>query len=86
MNNAGSPNGPIDGGIAVFASGNEYAPAAGFPGAADFCVSVAAVAGDGTPSTYTNYSTGTSISAPGGALREETGTIITSIWGLAVTV
>lgn len=66
VNNAGSPNGPIDGGIAVFASGNEYAPAAGFPGAADFCVSVAAVAGDGTPSTYTNYSTGTSISAPGG--------------------
>ena len=66
VNNAGSPNGPIDGGIAVFASGNEYAPAAGFPGAADYCVSVAAVAGDGTPSTYTNYSTGTSISAPGG--------------------
>lgn len=66
VNNAGSPNGPIDGGIAVFAAGNEYAPAAGFPGAADFCVSVAATSGDGTPSTYTNYSTGTSISAPGG--------------------
>ena len=66
IHNAGSPNGPIDGGIAVFASGNEYAPAAGFPGAADFCVSVAATAGDATPAPYTNYSTGTTISAPGG--------------------
>ena len=66
IHNAGAPNGPIDGGIAVFASGNEYAPAAGFPGAADFCASVAATAGDATPAPYTNYSTGTTISAPGG--------------------
>lgn len=63
---AGSPAGAIDGGIAVFAGGNESAPAAGFPGAADFCVSVAATAADFTPAVYTNYGPGTTISAPGG--------------------
>ena len=66
IHNAGSENGPVKGGIPVFASGNEYAPMAGFPGAYDGCISVAAVAGDFTPSTYTNYGTYTKISAPGG--------------------
>ena len=64
--NAGSPNGPIDGGIAIFAAGNESAPQAGFPGAAANYVSVAATAADYTPAVYTNYGTGTTISAPGG--------------------
>ena len=64
--NAGSPNGPIDGGIAVYAAGNESAPAAGFPGAAKEYVSVAGTAADFTPAVYTNYGPGTTISAPGG--------------------
>lgn len=63
---AGSPDGVIEGGIPVFASGNEYAPMAGFPGAAEGCVSVAAIAADFTPSTFTNYGDFTRISAPGG--------------------
>ena len=66
IHNAGSENGPIKGGIPVFASGNEYAPIAGFPGAYDGCIAVAAVAGDFTPSTFTNYGQYTKISAPGG--------------------
>ena len=66
VHNAGSPNGPIEGGIPVFASGNEYAPSAGFPGAADYCVSVNAIAPDYTISTFSNYGTGSNISAPGG--------------------
>ena len=66
INNAGSPNGVVEGGIAVFAAGNENAPMAGYPGAADYCVSVAATAADFTPATYTNYGPGTTISAPGG--------------------
>ncbi len=66
VHRAGSPNGPIEGGIAVFAAGNEYAPMAGYPGAAEMCVSVAATAADFTPATYSNYGPGTSISAPGG--------------------
>ena len=64
--NAGSPNGPIDGGIAIFAAGNESAPMAGFPGAAADYVAVAATAADFTPAVYTNYGEFTNISAPGG--------------------
>ena len=66
IHNAGSPNGPITGGVTIFAGGNESAPAAGFPGAADFAISVAATAADFTPAVYTNYGPGTTISAPGG--------------------
>lgn len=64
--NAGSPNGVLEGGIAVYASGNEYAPSAGYPGAAPEYISVAATAADFTPAVYTNYGTGVTISAPGG--------------------
>ena len=63
---AGSANGAIEGGITVFAGGNEYAAAAGFPGAADEYISVAATAADFTPAVYTNYGAGITISAPGG--------------------
>ena len=63
---AGSPSGVIDGGIAVFAAGNESAPAASYPAAYGKFVSVAGIAGDFTPAVYTNYGPGTTISAPGG--------------------
>ena len=66
IHNAGSPDGVIEGGIAVFAGGNENAPMAGYPGAYGDFVSVAATAGDFTPAVYTNYGPGTTISAPGG--------------------
>ena len=66
VHNAGSPDGVIDGGIVVFAAGNEYAPAASYPAAYPEFISVAATAGDYTPAVYTNYGKGTTISAPGG--------------------
>ena len=66
VHNAGSPDGVIDGGIVVFAAGNEYAPAASYPAAYPDYVSVAATAADYTPAVYTNYGKGTTISAPGG--------------------
>ena len=66
VHNAGSPDGVVDGGIIVFAGGNEYAPAASYPAAYPDYVSVAATAPDYTPAVYTNYGPGTSISAPGG--------------------
>lgn len=66
INNAGSPNGVIDGGLIIFASGNEYAGIPGFPGAYSKCVSVSAVAADFTPACYTNYGKEVTISAPGG--------------------
>ena len=64
--NAGSANGPIEGGVAVFAGGNESAPMAGYPGASEDYISVAATAADFTAATYTNYGPGTTVSAPGG--------------------
>ena len=66
VHNAGSPDGVIDGGIVVFAAGNEYAPAASYPAAYPEFISVAATAADYTPAVYTNYGKGTTISAPGG--------------------
>lgn len=64
--NAGSPNGTIDGGIVVYASGNEFAPAASFPGAYSKCICVTAVAADFTPASYSNYGPGNDVAAPGG--------------------
>ena len=66
VNNAGSPDGVINGGVVVFAGGNEAAAAASYPGAYGDYIAVAATAGDYTPSVYTNYGPGTTISAPGG--------------------
>lgn len=66
IHNAGSPDGVIDGGLAIFAGGNEAAPAASYPGAYPDFVAVAATAGDFTPAVYSNYGPGTTISAPGG--------------------
>lgn len=66
IHNAGSPNGVIEGGIAVFAGGNEYAPMAGYPGAYPDYVSVASIAADGTPSSFSNFGPGITLSAPGG--------------------
>ena len=66
IHNAGSPDGVIEGGLAIFAGGNEAAPAASYPGAYPDFVAVAATAGDFTPAIYSNYGPGTTISAPGG--------------------
>ncbi len=66
INNAGSPNGVIDGGIAIFAAGNEYAGVPGYPGAYSKCVTVSAVAADFTPSSYTNFGVEVDVCAPGG--------------------
>ena len=69
INNAGSPNGVIDGGIPVFAAGNEYAGNPAFPGAYSMCVSVSSLAADYTPACYTDYGSLVTLSAPGGDLE-----------------
>ena len=69
INNAGSPNGVIDGGIPVFAAGNEYAGNPAFPGAYSKCVSVSSVAADFTPACYTDFGSLVTLSAPGGDLE-----------------
>ncbi|MBR4964149.1 MAG: S8 family serine peptidase [Alistipes sp.] len=69
IHNAGSPNGVIDGGLAIFASGNEYAAQSSFPAAYSKCISVAAIAADYTPASYSNYGSEVLLCAPGGDLE-----------------
>ena len=69
IHNAGSPNGVINGGLAIFASGNEYAAQSSFPAAYSKCISVAAIAADYTPASYSNYGSEVLLCAPGGDLE-----------------
>lgn len=69
INNAGSPNGVINGGIPVFAAGNEYAGNPAFPGAYSKCVCVSSLAADFTPACYTDFGSLVTLSAPGGDLE-----------------
>ena len=56
----------IDGGLVIFAAGNDDIGQSGYPaGYRDF-VSVAATGCDGMPAYYTNYGPGVNLSAPGG--------------------
>ena len=66
IHNAGSPNGVIEGGIAIFAAGNEYAAMPAVPSAYSKCLSVAAISADYTPAGYTDYGVEVDFSAPGG--------------------
>lgn len=66
INNAGDPNGVIEGGIAIYACGNEYSESSAFPAKYSKCVSVGALAADYTPASYSNYDEGVTFSAPGG--------------------
>ena len=69
IHKAGSPNGTIDGGLAIFASGNEYAAQSSFPAAYSKCISVSALAADYTPASYANYGPEVLLSAPGGDME-----------------
>ena len=69
IHNAGSPNGVINGGLAIFASGNEYAAQSSFPAAYSKCISVSAIAADYTPASYSNYGSEVLLCAPGGDLE-----------------
>ena len=69
IHNAGSPNGVINGGLAIFASGNEYAAQSSFPAAYSKCISVSAIAADYTPASYSNYGAEVLLCAPGGDLE-----------------
>ena len=60
--------GVVDGGIAVYAAGNEGEPISAYPGAYAPCISVTAFAPDYLPAYYTNFGPGCNIAAPGGEL------------------
>lgn len=56
----------LDGGLIVFAAGNDGKPVAGYPGAYNELIAVTAYAPDGLPTYYTCYDRGCNVSAPGG--------------------
>lgn len=70
MRYAGDPNGVIEGGLIIFAAGNEYAPMSAYPGAYKDFICVSSIGPDGTPAPYSNYGTPSGndnmIAAPGG--------------------
>lgn len=75
---------PINGGVAIFAGGNENASLADYPGALYDIIAVTAFASDNKPTGYTNYSFGCNIAAPGGELyttgiEEEEGQILSTM-------
>lgn len=56
----------LDGGLVIFAAGNDSLSVSGYPAAYRDFISVAATGCDGMPAFYTNFGPGTNISAPGG--------------------
>lgn len=82
VHNAGSPDGVIDGGIAVFAAGNESSGMVGYPGCYKDFLSVGAIAADYTPAIYSNYGVGVDVFAPGGDMdyhQKNEGCILSTI-------
>ena len=58
--------GAMEGGLVVFAAGNETFPEAAYPAAYRDYISVSAMSSDFTASYYTNYGPGVNVCAPGG--------------------
>ena len=56
----------LDGGLVIFASGNDSLAMSGYPAAYRDFISVASTGCDGMPAYYTNFGPGTNICAPGG--------------------
>lgn len=66
IHNAGSPSGVIDGGIVIFAAGNEGKSQIGYPAKYKDYIAVTAISPDFTPAIYTNFGAEADIAAPGG--------------------
>ena len=64
----GEQEGPMAGGIVIFAAGNDASNELSYPASDEAVVSVAATSWLGTPSYFTNYGKWVSLSAPGGDL------------------
>ena len=79
VKNAGTSDGPIDGGLIIFAAGNDTATLPGYPAAYEPCVAVAAMSPAALPAYYTDYGIGTDIMAPGGENIYKNGEILSTI-------
>lgn len=56
----------LDGGIIIFAAGNDGKSVAGYPAAYNKLIAVTAIGPDGLPTYYTCYDRGCNVAAPGG--------------------
>ena len=56
----------VDGGIAIYAAGNDGKTPCSYPGAHSDYIAVTSISGDMLPAYYTNYGPGSNIAAPGG--------------------
>ena len=73
----GTKNHPnLDGGIVIFAAGNDGRAVAGYPAAWNKLIAVSAIASDGLPTYYTCYDRGCNVSAPGGEYYKRNGTTV----------
>ena len=64
METQNNPN--LEGGIVIFAAGNDGKAVAGYPAAYNEIISVTAIGPDGLPTYYTNYDRGCNVAATGG--------------------
>lgn len=64
MTKKNNPN--LDGGIVIFAAGNDGKAVAGYPAAYNEYIAVTAIGSDGLPTYYTCYDRGCNVAAPGG--------------------
>ena len=76
MQKKNHPN--LDGGIIIFAAGNDGKAVAGYPAAYNKLIAVSAIAPDGCPTYYTCYDRGCNVSAPGGEYFRRNGTSVDS--------
>ena len=79
VKNAGGEDSPIDGGLLIFAAGNDTAPRPGYPAAYEPCIAVAAMSPSALPAYFSDHGPGTDIVAPGGENLYKNGEILSTI-------
>lgn len=75
----GTPDGPLEGGLAIFAAGNDSKSLPSYPSAYEPCISVSSIGPALKPAYYTNYGIGTDIGAPGGETIYSNGGILSCV-------
>ena len=76
MQTKNHPN--LEGGIVIFAAGNDGKAVAGYPAAWNKLIAVSSIAPDGLPTYYTCYDRGCNVSAPGGEYFKRNGSTVES--------
>ena len=79
IKNAGSAEGPLEGGLVIFAAGNDGAPLPSYPAAYEPCVAVAAMSPGLRPTFFSDHGIGTDIMAPGGESLYNYGEILSTV-------